>query len=110
MDNPTTWLAILVLAGFYLVIKVMEKALKELTLIRQQLSAIDLKPIANEQAGQRADIQTIAYELYVLRRIAEEKTGVSKDDVTDIDKERRDRKFDQLREIIEKRDFSGKSK
>ena len=110
MDNPTTWLVIVVFIGFYLVLKVLEKTLKELTFIRQQIGVIDLKPLANEQAGQRADIQTIAYELYVLRRIAEEKTGVSKDDVTDIDKERSDRKFDQLREIIKKRDSSGESK
>lgn len=110
MDNPTTWLAILVFGGFYLVIKVMEKALKELTLIRQQLSAIDLKPIAIEQAGQGSEMRTIANELYLLRRIAEEKTGVSADDVTATDRERMDGKFAELRKVIDRRDSSGETK
>lgn len=114
MDNPTTWLVIVVFIGFcliYLILDVLERTLKELTFIRQQIGVIDLKPLANEQAGQGARIQTIIHELYVLRRIAEERTGVSEEDVKDIDKERNDRQFDRVREIIKKnRDSSGESK
>lgn len=110
MDNPTTWLFVSIFGGFYFVIKVLEKAVKELTLTRQQLAQMDLKPIAIEQAGQGSEIRTIAYELYLLRRIAEEKTGDSKDDVTRIDKERMDEKLAHLLEVIAKRDSSGEDR
>ena len=106
MDNPTTWLIVTVFGGLYLVIKVLEKAVKELTLIREQTIAIHLKLIAIEQAGQGSESRTIAYELYLLRRIAEEKTGVSEDDVTRSDKERRDEKRAHVLEVIAKRDSS----
>ncbi len=104
MDNPTIWLIVTALGGFYLVITVLEKALKELKLIRQLLGDMDLKPISIEQAGQGSELRTIAYELYLLRRIAEEKAGVSEDDVIARDKESMDKKFEKLREVIHKRE------
>jgi len=110
MDNPVIWLIAAICFGFYSVFKFLEKALKELTVIRQKLSEIDLKPIAVEQMGQGSELRTIAYELYLLRRIAEEKTGVSEDDVTAADNERRDKKFEQLRESIAKRDSSRETR
>lgn len=104
MENPTTWLVIVVLGGFYLIARVLDKALKELTTIRQQVSQIDLKPIFNELANQGSRIGDLAYETYLLRRIAEEKTGISKEDVSVMDKKDMDDSLKNLEEVIKRRD------
>ena len=109
MDNPTTWLALAVICGFYLVVTLLEKALKEFILIRQLFSQIDLEPIADGQRRCGSQIDKLAEELYLLRRISEEKTGVSADDVYATDKRRCDEKWAQLREVTARRDSSGET-
>ena len=98
------WILVLIAGvGAFGVLRALDQLINE---VRQIGARLDFKAegIFNEQAVQGLHIRDLANEAYLLRRIAEESTGKSKESVYAQDKQRMDAKIEQLKEGIQKRE------
>lgn len=104
------WILVLIAGvGVFSVLRALDQLINE---VRQMGVRLDFKAegIFNEQAVQGLHIRDLANEAYLLRRIAEESTGTSKESVYAQDKQRMEAKMEQLREVIQKRDAADGGK
>lgn len=109
MDPQWFVLAALCLAAWVFA-KAFDKLLEMLKSIGALLARIDSRlEEQNNSNDLGTRIDEVAFELYVLRRIAEEQTGIDKEAVNEADQKKRDATVNRLREMIQRRDVDGAS-
>lgn len=83
--------------------KTLDKILSVLVALREE-TAQSTGRIKDLIDGTRNDMLSISYELHMIRRILEEKTGMTAASVKDIDSRAADERLKQLAARIDKRD------
>jgi hypothetical protein len=104
------WLLVIVLiGGVFLVLEVIKHLRADLLESVHRTESLITAKVLPELTGVGLQADSVGSDVHVLRRIVEEKTGLTKDEIYALDKRAMDEKFKRMEEVIKARDTEKSS-
>ena len=101
-------LVAVVMGGVFLVLEAVKRLRTELLESVHRTENLLAEKVLPELTGVGLQADSVGSDAYVLRRIAEEKTGLTKDEIYTLDKQALNEKIKLMEEVIKARD-AGKT-